>query len=329
MTRTERRSHSRAIEVNSPMSRPRSRTRSPLLVGEKMIQRLKRLGMALSMLGAATMAVVGGSSGLAGAAVSRGPGHPTQAELIPLYDNANAANWTAVCSQTNGSGGGSWIIADPAAGQGPGTAPVPAWAKVIDNCYNYGRASVIGYVWTDYGEGGQASIAGIESQIKAWYSFYKGDIAGIFFDGVSDTVPGTTTSNQSFYRTLANYVHTHEGNNDEVVFNFGANPGSAWMLDSSNANNADIVVTFEGSYDTAGENPYTSWAPAAWEAAYPAKDFSALIYNAPGEDTAPQPASACSSLAQQNIGYVYVGTWYDLLPPYFSSFLADAAQGTC
>ncbi len=156
-----------------------------------MTQGLKRLGLALSLLGAATLAVVGASSGLADAAVSRGPSHPIQAELIPLYDNANAADWTAVCSQTNG------------------------------------------------------------------------------------------------------------------------------------------VVTFEGSYGTAGENPYTSWAPAAWEAGYPAKDFSALIYNAPDEATAPQPASACGSLAQQNIGYVYVGTWYDQLPPYFSSFLADAAQGIC
>ena len=38
----------------------------------------------------------------------------------------------------------------------------------------------------------------------------------------------------------------------EVVFNFGANPGSDWMLNSSEAsNNANVVVTFEGSYNTA------------------------------------------------------------------------------
>jgi hypothetical protein len=272
------------------------------------------------------LAVVGGTPGLAGAAVSRGPSHPVQAELIPLYDNADPANWTAVCSQTTGAGDGSWIIADPFQGQGAGTAPVPAWTKVIKNCYKYGRASVIGYVWTNYG---QVSIADVEAQVKNWYSFYKGNIAGIFFDGVSDTVPGTTTSNQTFYRTLANYVHTHEGNNDEVVFNFGANPGSPWMFTSSNANNADIVVTFEGSYNDPGLNPYTAWTPAAWEASYPANDFSAMIYDAPGDDTAPQPGSACGSLATQNIGYVYVGTWYDQLPPYFSTFAADAAAGTC
>ncbi len=252
-----------------------------------------------------------------------------QGTLIPLYDNANPADWTEACSQTNGSGGGSWIIADAAEGAGPGSASVPAWANVIDNCYSYDRASVIGYVWTDYGEGGQAGIAGIESEINAWYSYYPGAIAGIFFDGVSDDVPGTSTSNQSFYQTLASYVHTHEGSNNEVVYNFGANPGSDWMLNSSAANNANIVVTFEGSYDTPGEDPYTSWTPAAWEASYPAHDFSALVYNAPDEVATPQPASACTSLAKQNIGYVYVGTWYSQLPPYFASFLTDSFSGDC
>jgi len=292
---------------------------------------MRRLCAALSCLSIAALAgVIGGSApGLAATQNRFSQGHGGQAELIPLYDNGNAADWAAACSQVNGSGGGSWIIADVAEGQGPGSVSVPAWADVIDNCYSYGRASVLGYVWTDYGEGGQASIAGIEDQIKDWYSFYPGGIAGIFFDGVSDDVPGTTTSNQAFYRALASYVHTHEGNGDEVVFNFGANPGSDWMLNGSNAGNADIVVTFEGSYDTPGENPYTAWTQAAWEEQYPANDFAALIYNAPGDANGPQPASACAALAQQNIGYVYVGTWYDQLPPYFASLVAAARQGDC
>jgi WD40 repeat protein len=257
------------------------------------------------------------------------PGPAPQGTLIPLYDNANPADWTEACSQTNGSGGGSLIIADAAEGSGPGSARLPAWASVIENCLTYGRASVIGYVWTDYGEGGTASIAGIESEVNAWYSYYPGDIAGIFFDGVSDEVPGTSTSNQSFYETLANYVHTHEGSGAQVVFNFGANPGSAWMLSGSAANNATLIVTFEGSYDTPGEDPYTAWTPAPWEASYPAKDFAALVYNAPEALATPQPASACGGLAKQNVGYVYVGTWYSQLPPYFGSFLNDSFSGSC
>jgi hypothetical protein len=284
---------------------------------------LKRTLMSLSLLGASALTILGGLPSGASARSAH-----TQNQLIPLYDNGNPADWTAACSQTNGSGDGSWIIADVAEGQGPGSVSVPAWAKIINNCYRYGRASVIGYVWTNYGEGGQASIAGIESQINAWYSFYPHAIAGIFFDGVSDNVPGTSTSNQSFYQTLASYVHTHEGNNDEVVFNFGANPGSDWMFTASDAKNADIVVTFEGSYNTPGEGPYTSWTQASWERRYPANDFAALIYNAP-DGVVAQPTSACAGLAQQNIGYTYVGTWYDQLPSYFGAFLASSAQGNC
>jgi hypothetical protein len=273
--------------------------------------------------------VSGSAPSSAAARTTQATARGGQDQLIPLYDNGNPADWAQACSQVNGSHGGSWIIADVDQGLGPGSASVPAWASVIDNCYSYGRASVIGYVWTDYGAGGQGSIAGIEAQINDWYSFYPGGIAGIFFDGVSDDIPGTSTSNQSFYRTLASYVHTHEGNNDEVVFNFGGNPGSAWMLNGSNAGNADIVVTFEGSYDTPGENPYTSWTPAAWEANYPANDFAALIYNTVSDVNGPQPATVCATLATQSIGYTYVGTWYDELPPYFGQFLTSARQGEC
>jgi hypothetical protein len=289
-----------------------------------MRMRAKRRAMSMGLLGVTALAGLGVLPAGAAARATH-----TQNELIPLYDNGNPADWNTVCSQTNGAGDGSWIIADVAEGQGPGSVAVPAWAKVIANCYRYGRASVIGYVWTDYGRGGQASIASIESQIKAWYSFYPGEIAGIFFDGVSDSVPGTTTSNQGFYRTLATYVHTHEGNDDEVVFNFGANPGSDWMLSGATAGNADIVVTFEGSYNTPSEGPYTSWTQASWERRYPANDFAALVYNAPDSPATPQPASVCATLAQQNIGYVYVGTWYDELPSYFGALLTDAAQASC
>ena len=252
-----------------------------------MFQGLKRLATALSLLGAASLAVVGGAPGVAGAAVSRVPSDRIQAELIPLYDNANPADWTAVCSQTNGSGDGSWIIADPFQGQGAGTAAVPRGRSVIKNCYNYGRASVIGYVWTDYGEGGRRASPTSRPRSRTG-TLLQGEIAGIFFDGVSDDVPGTTTSNQSFYRTLATYVHTHEGNNDEVVFNFGANPGSPWMFTSSNANNADIVVTFEGPTTRPAKTP-TPPGRRRPGSRYPANDFAALIYDAPRTTRHPSP----------------------------------------
>lgn len=262
----------------------------------------------LALVTVAALLIVARVPSAAGAAIVH------RDELIPLYDNANPVDWQTACSQSNGSHGGSYIIADPFQGNGPGPGPVQSWSTVITNCYRYGRASVIGYVWTNYGSGGTASIPAIEQQIKDWYAYYPGEIAGIFFDGVSDTVPGTATSNKAFYQTLASYVHTHESTNDEVVFNFGANPSSGWMLSGSDSKNADIVVTFEGSYNDAGYNPYTAWTQAGWEWAYPAHDFAALIYDAPD-------ATACSSLSLQHLGYVYVGTWYDTLPPFWKQFL--------
>ncbi len=256
------------------------------------------------------------------AAAPRQPARPNQ--LIPLYENT-ASDWTTACSSVNGANGGSFIIADADAGLGAGPAPVPAWASVIDNCDRYGRASVLGYVWTDYGEGGMASVPTIEAQIKAWYAYYPNHIAGIFFDGASDTVPGTGASNQAFYQTLDSFVHTKEGNNDEVVLNYGANPGSGWMFNSSNANNADVVVIFEGSYNTPGENPFIGggWSPAPWEARYPADDFAALMYDTNSTTTVAQPVTACAALSEQHIGYLDVGTWYTNLAPYFSAFVND------
>ncbi len=244
-------------------------------------------------------------------------------ELIPLYDNANPSAWAMACSMVDGAGDGSYIIADVGGTGGPGTAPATAWDRVINNCDHYGKASVLGYVWTGYGKGGMAQIPSLEAQVNMWYSFYPGKIAGIFFDGASDTVPRTTASNQGFYQSLAAYVHEKQGDSQKVVLNFGANPVSGWMFDSSSAKNADIVVTFEGSYDGAGHNPYTGWTAASWESKYPPDDFAALVYGARDSASTPQPSSACSSLRKQNLGYVYVGTTYARLPPYFSEFVSD------
>lgn len=270
-------------------------------------RRTSATGLLAGFFGVAVLAA--GASAATAATVHRD-------ELIPLYDNANPVDWQTACSQSNGAHGGSYIIADPFQGDGPGSGPVQSWASVINGCSQYGRASVIGYVWTNYGRGGAASVPAIEQQVSDWYLYYPRQIAGIFFDGASDTVPGATTSNKSFYQTLASYVHARERGKDEVVFNFGANPGSGWMFSGSSGKNANLIVTFEGSYDDAGSNPYTSWTQASWERSYPSDDFAALIYDAPS-------AAVCTPLATQHLGYVYVGTWYDTLPPFWDQFLSD------
>jgi hypothetical protein len=239
------------------------------------------------------------------------------AQIIPMYDVASPANWTRTCSQVSTARGGSLVIADPVSG--PGSAPNPAWAAVIHDCYRYDRASVIGYVSTNYGRAGDAGLASLKQQIDDWYAFYPGDIAGIFLDGISDTIPGTTISNLPFYRTLISYVHAHEGRDTFLVLNFGQNPGSGWMFEADDAEDADLVVTFEGSYDTPGLNPYTQWEQAAWEWNYASSNFGMIVYGAPDLTGSPQPATACTRLKSMNVGYVYVGTAFSEVAPYFES----------
>jgi len=255
-------------------------------------------------------------------------GKPAPDQLVPLYTGANAADWATACSEVTGAHGGSYLVADIGPSEGPGMAPVKAWAGVLRSCAGYHKASVLGYVWTDYGHGGMASVPGIEAQVRDWYSFYPGLIGGIFFDGASDAVPGTGASNVAFYEALDSYVHTYQGNgakHNEVVLNFGANPRSGWMFGSTTAEDANIVVTFEGSYDTPGQNPYTSWVPAKWESHYPARDFAALVHGGDGSSdaTVPQLLTACGALLKRNLGYVYVGTSYGELAPDFAQMVAD------
>lgn len=242
-----------------------------------------------------------------------GPG-----QLVPLY-NTSASQWAAACSEVSDTSHKSLIVANVQ--QGPGLAPVPAWEKIIDSCAGYGRAHVLGYVWTDYGRGGPGDLASIETQVRAWYTMYPGHIDGIFFDGVSDVVPGAGASNRYFYRSLAGYVHHKKGMAAQVVFNFGTNPVAGWMFDAARVLNANVIVTFEGSYNIAGQDPLTAWTPAGWERQYPASDFAALVHSAPDTAALPQPATACRALREKHLGYLYVGTSYDELPAYFSALV--------
>ena len=47
------------------------------------------------------------------------------------------------------------------------------------------------------------------------------------------------------------------------------------------------------------------------------------MYDTNSTVAVPQPATACAALTAQHIGYLYVGTWYTNLAPYFSTFAGD------
>ena len=273
-----------------------------------MRRNFSRIAVAMTVVGMMLVPILGEAQ------VAEGAGASHVHQLVPLYDGGNAAQWAQTCSQVNGSGDGSWIIADVVGGDGgAGSAPDALWGDAIDSCYRYNNASVLGYVFTNFG---QVPLATVEAGIDNWYKFYPGDVAGIFLDDAADAIPGTTTSNVAYYQALAAYIHTGHGNNNEVVLNFGRSPGSDWMFDASTKKDADLIVTFEGSYDTPGMNPYTEWVQPAWELQYPASDFAAIIHSAPDTAATPQPATACAGLTQQHLGYVDVGAapTYDQAP---------------
>ncbi len=237
--------------------------------------------------------------------------HARPSELIPLYDGAVPENWTKVCRDSNE---GTLVIANIASAEGAGQKRQANWAKVIDNCRRYDKAGVIGYVWTNYGKNGHANIDEIKKDVDDWYKFYPGGIEGVFLDGVSDTVPDTTKSNQDFYRELTEYVHS-KWPKGKVVLNFGVDPKDDWTFNSENTKqNADVIVVYEGSYDDPKVNPYLKWKQPLWEMRYPSTKFAAIVYSAPNTKETPQPSSACKRLVTQRIGYVYVGTYYHKVP---------------
>jgi hypothetical protein len=245
--------------------------------------------------------------------------------LVPLYD-ISGSDWSTACSALGGTA--SFVIADIGNPGGPGTSKSSTWTTNMNYCLNAGT-SVLGYVDTAYC---QASLTTVESQVDSWYTWYKANgISGIFFDEVANPPNPTATSSCSgkssattYYQRLATYVH-QKAAQQTVVYNFGVNPVSAWSLNSSTTNaNADIIVTFEdpsSDYTNYGGSG-AAWKPSAWEASYPARRFSALLYDA-SSSTSLSPL--CSAVAGQNIGYVYItpNSSYTSLPPatYFSTEL--------
>jgi len=228
-------------------------------------------------------------------------------QLVPLYQ-PGASDWHTACADSPATGAGSFVIASFDQDPAPGLRQ--AWAQVINGCRRWGRAKVLGYVWTDYGT---LSPASIQRQIRAWYQQYPGQLGGIFFDGVSDRRLGDGAYNHNLYASLAGYVHARHGARAEVVFNFGAAPASAWMLRGPASQRADIVVTFEGT-----KQQLVKWSQPAWEERYPKGDFAVLVHNWTG------PAGpVCEVVRDLHIGYLYVGDNYEKLVPNFRKTMAS------
>ena len=191
---------------------------------------------------------------------------------------------------------------------GPGSAADPNYANAVRSAQAAG-VHVVGYVYTSYGS---RSVAAVESDINAYYSWYPG-LNGIFLDEAS-----TSCASEPYYATLNSFVKSKGGTGLTIL-----NPGTQTNQCYEPA--ADILLTFEGS-----DSQYvSSYAAPSWVANYPASHFWHVIY---GTSTVSAMAQAVQLSKARNAGYVYVTSAtlpnpYDLLPTgsYWSDEFSDIA----
>jgi hypothetical protein len=184
-------------------------------------------------------------------------------------------------------GNGSVMIVNPASG--PGAAPDPAYARAIRAAQGNGWR-VVGYVPTSYGA---RPAADVEADARRYAGWYRVD--GIFLDETAHA-----PEQLPYYRSL------REGIPGLVVINPGVAPDRGY-LDA-----ADVIVTYEGSYASAGDQ----LRPPPW---LPADRAAYLVYGAPER-------AARALIDAHNAGYLYVtsGTLPDpwsALPPYIDAEL--------
>ena len=233
-------------------------------------------------------------------------------DLSYIDPTTDGADWDRLIGSTAGKVG----IAVANVSSGPGDGPDPAWTSVIRREHFTGT-KVLGYVDTGYfGTTGLRTRSGstseadwtsqIEQDVNAWFAFYGLGIDGIFFDEGQDACGPTSGSNAwvDLYGRINAYVKANH-------------PGAMTAINAGRPvprcyeNTEDVLVTFEGSYDTY-VNHYT---PLSWNPVDPSKIWH-LIYDA---STEADMEKAISLSKSRKAGYVYVTNDvqpdpYDTLP---------------
>lgn len=236
-----------------------------------------------------------------------------------IHPNASPADWGRLATSTPGAVG----IAVANVINGPDYTPLPEWASVIHATALNG-VKVVGYVDTGYlGTTGQRTrlgssaiidwISQIERDVDAWYAFYGADLSGIFFDQGQNACGPTATSQDwaLLYGQLDAYVKR-------------AHPGALTVLNPGIAvpqcyeHSADVLVTFEGSYEAYTNDPSSSltYTPLSWDPVDPKKIWH-IVYGAATPD---QMSTVMALSERRSAGYVYVTddvlpNPYDRLPP--------------
>jgi hypothetical protein len=231
-------------------------------------------------------------------AMSPGPASGAARELVPAYFGPEGSPdpWLRMCE---GMQPGSTVIVNPNNG------PVKREAKAYLKAMEYGQVrgqSVIGYVYTRYGK---RSIRKVEKAIREYYRWYP-TVQGIFLDEMAEEPSATI---ETYYKSLESYVHERGG---FVVGNPGDTAATPWQL-----NDADVVVTFEGS-----AGAFATYTPASWVTKAKPEQIANIIFAASG---AAQMEASCAKAQEGNAGLRYVTDLpeqpnpYATLPSYWST----------
>ncbi|MFC7244117.1 spherulation-specific family 4 protein [Catellatospora aurea] len=244
---------------------------------------------------------------------------------VPAYfypGGDGAALW----QQLNTPGVGI-AVANPFSG--PGKTRDPNYAAAITAAKAAG-VRVLGYVATGYlGSTGRATrlnettpaawAAQVQQDVATWYRLYGADgLGGIFFDEVQN-VCGPQDAYIDTYRMLDRHTEKAHPGAFTVI-----NPGID--TEPCYADAADVILTFEGAYET-----YLGWQPPSWHRALDPRKLWHLVH---ATDTTAQLANAVALSKERNAGYLYVtpdvlANPWDSLPPqdYWTQQLASASAG--
>ena len=227
-------------------------------------------------------------------------GKSRQSVAVPAYFYPGT-DWNAAVAAEPGIG---IMVAN--VNSGPGTSVDPNYATAISRARSAGIV-MYGYVHTSYG---QRSTATVESEIRAWKSFYG--VTNIFLDEAA-----TTSSTLSYYQTLTALVHQQAAGSQTIV-NFGTIPPQGQM------SAGDIAVTFEGDYSS-----YQGLRFPSWVSGFAPSRFYNIIYGVPNQTSMSQ---VMSEAAANRVGYVYATSYglpnpYDGLPAYLTAETGLAHTG--
>ncbi|MGC0332457.1 hypothetical protein RKD23_005447 [Streptomyces sp. SAI-170] len=148
--------------------------------------------------------------------------------LVPYYEHPDVrpAEWEALLAAAPRLYG---VVLNPASG--PGERPDPAFAQVAARLREAG-VRVLGYADTAYGDRPHADVVRDLTRHHAWYG-----TDGVFLDQAASAPQALP-----YYRRLASAAWT--SGCTALVLNHGTPP------DPSYARIADVLVTFEGPWET-------------------------------------------------------------------------------